>query len=112
LVYKVDITDTALAEAEEYVQFILNQSNDNQAALNWRDGLVQSIESLQKLPSRCPLIPEQRHFATELHQLLFASHRIIFRIEPGLVTVVRIYHAARKPITKLSPGIAAKSRKR
>jgi plasmid stabilization system protein ParE len=112
LAYKVEITDAALAEAEEYVQFILKQSNDDQAALNWRDGLIEAITSLQNLPGRCPLVPEQRHFAVELHQLLYASHRIIFRIEPGLVTVVRIYHAARKPITKLATGTLPKSRKR
>jgi plasmid stabilization system protein ParE len=111
--YSVEITDVALADAEEYVLFIRQQSNDEEAAVNWWNGLLDAIDSLESLPARCPRIPEARHFGGKLHHLLYASHRIIFEIEPERVTVLRIYHAARsglKPrkLTKkrASPGRA------
>jgi len=103
LLYSVNITDVALADAEEYVRLVRKQSNDEQAAVNWWNGLLDAINSLESLPNRCPRIPEQKHFASELHHLLYASHRIIFQIEPGLVTVLRIYHGARKSLRPIQP---------
>ena len=96
--YSVEITETALADAEAYVSFIREHSNDDQAAALWWNGLLDAVDSLGELPGRCPAIPEAKHFAGEVRQLLYASHRIIFEIEPGVVSVLRIYHAARKAL--------------
>lgn len=64
----------------------------------WWDGLLEAVNSLEELPGRCPTIPEAKHFPGELRHLLYASHRIIFEVEPGLVTVLRVYHGARKAL--------------
>jgi plasmid stabilization system protein ParE len=105
--YSVEITDAALADAEEYVLFIRRQSNDELAAVSWWNGLLEAVDSLESLPSRCPRIPEAEHFAGKLHHLIYASHRIIFEVEPGRVTVLRIYHGARKPLK--TPRVRGKS---
>ncbi len=94
--YSVAITDIALADAEEYVEFIRKQSHDEVTAANWWNGLLDAIDSLEMSPGRCPRIPEAKHFAEDLRQLLHASHRIIFELEARQVTVLRIYHSARR----------------
>lgn len=99
--YVVNITDMAREEAEKYADFILEKSNDSVASDRWWNGLLDAIFSLETLPSRCPRIPEQHNVDFPLYQLLYASHRIIFRIDAKVVRVVRIYHSALRPLTTL-----------
>jgi plasmid stabilization system protein ParE len=56
-----------------------------------------AIYSLEDLPERCSVIPEQAEFPFELRHLMYFSHRIIFRVEgeKNRVVIVRIYHGSR-----------------
>jgi hypothetical protein len=100
-VYRVNIAASALRDAREYHQYILQRSHDRLPADAWFTGLMEHVDSLETLPARCPHIPEQANFKVPLYQLLHASHRIIFRIDPKVVRVVRIYHSALRPLTSL-----------
>ena len=102
MAFSVSVTAAALKDAEEYVVFIREQSNDGEAAEKWWNGLLLAIQSLETLPARCPHVPEQAYFGPEIRQLIYASHRIIFRIRSRDVLVLRIYHGARKKL-KMSP---------
>jgi toxin ParE1/3/4 len=99
--YRVQVATAARREAENYHLFILNQSHDSLPADSWWNGLLDALDSLRSLPARCPRIPEQHRFDLPLYQLLYASHRIIFRIDPKVVRVVRVYHSAKRPLTSL-----------
>jgi hypothetical protein len=101
LAYRVDIAAAALHDAREYHRFILKRSHDALPVDTWFFGLMEAVDSLETLPSRCPRIPEQERFRTTLYQLLCASHRIIFRIDAKVVRIVRIYHSALRPLTTL-----------
>jgi plasmid stabilization system protein ParE len=101
LEYSVEITEAALADAENYVRFLQEDRQQPLAAERWWNGLLDAILSLETMPGRCSVIPEQKHFARELRHLIYASHRIIFSINGNLVTVVRIYHGAQRPLKKL-----------
>ncbi len=98
--YRVKITNAALGDAQEYVDFIQHANKEPEAAEKWFRGLVNTILSLEQLPGRCPVIPEAREFSLELRQRIFYSHRIIFHINEKnrLVTVLRVYHGSRKKI--------------
>lgn len=91
-----------MRDAEEYYAFILRQSHDKLPADAWWVGLFDAIATLESLLRRCPQIPEQECFLHPLYQLLYASHRIIFEIHPKRVQVVRVYHAALRPLTRLN----------
>jgi hypothetical protein len=108
LAFRVNITGPALDEAREYLRLIDDRSNDKEPGRNWWAGLNEAILSLESLPGRCQRIPEQRHFKFDLHQLVYASHRIIFGIEPRVVTIYRIYHGSRKPLKTLRSGMSHK----
>lgn len=97
MVFRVDITDPALADAEDYVRFIRDVRKEPVAAERWFRGLVRAIYSLEELPERCPVIPEQAEFPFEIRHLLYFSHRIIFRVDPAAkrVIVYRVYHGSK-----------------
>jgi hypothetical protein len=100
--YRIEVAAAALRDTEEYSRFIVSQSHDDLPARAWRAGLRTVIVTLVNLPARCPLIPEQGKFSEPLHQLLFHSHRVIFRIEPDVMRVLRIYHANLRPLEAMN----------
>jgi plasmid stabilization system protein ParE len=99
--FRIDITQPALDDAEEYVLFIRVRKKEPEAAARWFRGLVHAIYSLEELPERCPIIPEQRHFPIEIRHLQYFSHRIIYSIDTAArrVLIYRIYHGARRGLT-------------
>ena len=102
MAFEVDITQPALADAEDYVSFIRDVRKEPEAAERWFRGLVQAIYSLEESPGRCPLIPEQEEFSFEIRHLIYMSHRIIFSIEYETQRVI-IYRAeahSRGPLTR------------
>lgn len=109
MAFRVDITEPALAEAEEYVRYIREGKKEPDAAERWFRGLVEAIYSLEEFPARCPLIPEQDEFSFEIRHLIYFSHRIIFAIEleRARVVVYRVYYGARHPLTAGDVGVGA-----
>jgi plasmid stabilization system protein ParE len=103
LEFEVDITEPALVDTEDYVRFIRDIRKEPEAAERWFRGLVQAIYSLEAMPERCPIIPEQKAFAAmEIRHLVYFSHRIIFAVEreKGRVVIYRVYHSSRKPLPR------------
>ena len=100
MAFRVDITEPALIDAEDYVRFIRDVRKDPEAAGQLFRGLVQAIYSLEELPERCPVIPEQEDFAFEIRHLIYFSHRIIFQVkrEKKRVIIYRVYHGSRKSL--------------
>ena len=100
MAYLVDITEPALADAEEYVRFIRDVKKEPEAAERWFRGLVQAIYSLEELPERCPVVPEHEEFSFEIRHLIYFSHRIIFRVEEAarIVRILHVRHAKRRAI--------------
>ncbi|MHB2008136.1 MAG: type II toxin-antitoxin system RelE/ParE family toxin [Acidobacteriaceae bacterium] len=96
--FSVEITSAALADAEAYVNFIRADRGEPLAAEQWWNGLIDQIRSLETLPRRCSIIPEQKYFEQEMRHLIYASHRIIFSLDEHTATILRIYHGARKSI--------------
>ena len=102
MAFQVDITEPALVDAEDYVRFIRDVKNEPEAAERWFRGLVQAIYSLEDLPERCPVIPEQEEFPYEIRHLVYFSHRIVFRVEreKNRVVICRVYHSSRQGLAE------------
>jgi plasmid stabilization system protein ParE len=102
LAFQVDITAPALVDAEDYVQFIQDVRKERDAAERWFRGLVEAIYTLEELPGRCPVIPEQDEFSFEVRHLVYFSHRIIFRVERQTNRVIfyRVYHGSRQSLVQ------------
>jgi plasmid stabilization system protein ParE len=94
--YRIEIS--SVAEAESDGAFIsLSQLTSPAKASQWHGGLIESIESLSVMPSRCSLAREDKYFSQEIRQLLYGrgrtSYRILFTIlEDNSVPTVRVLH--------------------
>ena len=91
--YRVEITATAQSDIEEIFQHI---ATDNQtAAVNLVLEIEKQIDSLEKFPTRCPVIPESFELGIEYRHILYGHYRTIFRVESSKVIILRVIHAAR-----------------
>ena len=100
MAYHVDITDSALVDAEKYVEHILQEKLDPVGAERWWNGFVQALLTLEEQPSRCPRVPEANLRTRGLRQLLYYSHRIVFELDEVRheVRVLRVYHVSRRAL--------------
>lgn len=97
MAYAVNLT----ARAERDLARLYEEINaaDSEAARKWYLGLKKQILSLEKLPFRCALTPENKN----LRQLLYGqrrnTYRVIYRVAGIQVDVIHIRHGARKRFT-------------
>jgi toxin ParE1/3/4 len=98
--YQVDFTDRANRDLNSI--YVNIDAEHSVAALKWYRALNRSIDTLEKLPNRCPITRKQN----ELRQLLFGNSPHVFRIifqvveERKRVLILTIRHSARR---KLAP---------
>ena len=101
MTYDVIVTPTADAEAMEAVAWYAERST--KAAQRWHAGLTRALNSLAKLPTRCPVSQEDsKALGCEVRLLLHGKrrgvYRILFSIVGDTVWILRIRHSALGPI--------------
>jgi hypothetical protein len=67
MTYRVRITSSALASAEEIYLWLKEQ--DPLEAVQWFNGLFEASESLAKMPKRCGIAPETELLGVEVRCL-------------------------------------------
>jgi plasmid stabilization system protein ParE len=103
MAYRVSLA--APAEADAYAAFERIRAAAPRHAEKWLIRLFQAIFSLEKLPARCPVIPEAKELGYPARHLLFGKgngvYRIVFHVQEDEqhVRVLRIWHAPRGAIT-------------
>ena len=99
--FQVEITRKAFLDAEEAYIWFSEQSA--QWAERWLKGLLEAVNSLEELPTRCAVVQEGRVLEKEIRQYLYGrgrtSYRLFFEIRGDTVFILRIRHGTRKPIT-------------
>ena len=93
LKYCVEITPAAERDVEDIWTYIADESPGNATAFIER--LEEQIVTLEHVPERCPLIPENELLGTSYRYLLSGAYRTIFRIAGKTVYILRIIHGAR-----------------
>ncbi len=103
--YRIEISSVAEAEAD--IAFLnLAQVVSSTKAVQWYEGLLQTIESLSQMPKRCPLARENQRFGQEIRQLLYGrgrnTYRILFTIleeqDDPIVRILHIRYAAQRTL--------------
>ncbi len=94
--YTVITTPEAEASITDAFVFLAVQAPRN--AERWLRGLSTAIESLELFPGRCAMARESRQTGADLRQLIYKSHRIVFRIETEIVRVLYVRHVAQRPV--------------
>jgi plasmid stabilization system protein ParE len=98
LAFDVEITDSALRDAEQYVQYLRDERLQPIAAERWWNGFVDRVLSLEEQPNRHPFVPELPLAKLGVRQRLYHSHRIVFTVDDvrSKVKVLRVYHGKRR----------------
>lgn len=91
--FRVRITRAAERDIEETWNFIAHDSPAEAGKFVRR--IEEQIETLERFPERCPLIPENEILGTRYRHLLYGSYRSVFRIARKTVYVLRVIHGAR-----------------
>ena len=94
--YAVIVEDPAITDVEEAYLHIKKEAP--LSAERWFNRLFKAIYSLESMPFRCPLAPENDVFDEEIRHLIFGSYRIIFTVSHKAVYVLHIRRAARRPL--------------
>jgi len=87
-----------LKELEDAYEWLLPQTELH--APTWYNGAIDSINSLEENPERCPLAPESGDAGEPIRQLLYGdkrhAYRILFTVQEQKVLVLHLRHAARR----------------
>ena len=95
--YSVIITQQALDELDAAFLWLLQQTEQHAPA--WYNRVLDAINSLEQLPTRCPLAPENENQDEQVRHLIVGdrthAYRIIFTIRETSVIVLDVIHGAR-----------------
>ena len=91
--YRVEITRTAENDVDEIWDHIGADSIEN--ATRFVIQLEEKIGTLERMPHRCPAIPENKLLGTEYRHLILGDYRVIFRVKASTVYVLRIVQGSR-----------------
>ena len=91
--YRVEITEPAQQNIQGAYDWLGAESL--RAANTWIDGLLETVESLDTFPLRCPLAPESTDHPEEIRQILYGSYRILFSVRKLKVFVLHVRHGSR-----------------
>jgi plasmid stabilization system protein ParE len=107
MAYRVDISPSALQDAEDAYLWIKRRAPSRAAA--WYEGLLEAVFGLEQMPARCPVAPESKDLGMTIRQLLYgktgSGYRILFAIAyddstgEDVVRILRIRHSARLKAT-------------
>jgi plasmid stabilization system protein ParE len=90
---RVEISKTAENDLDDIWIRIGSDSIEN--ATRFVLQLEQKIGTLEKMPYRCPAIPENIQLGTEYRHVIISDYRVIFRIVASAVFILRIVHGNR-----------------
>ncbi len=100
MTYKVIIQPEAQQQLSEAFSWLAE--NKSGYAPAWRNSLLRAAKSLEEMPFRCALAPENPRFDLELRHLQFgkgkSSYRLIFTVERNEVHVLHVRHGHRKAL--------------
>jgi toxin ParE1/3/4 len=91
--FRVRITRTAERDIEEAWTFIAHDSPEEAEKLVSR--FEEQIETLERFPERCPLIPENEILGTRYRHLIYGDYRNVFRVAGKPVYILRVIHGTR-----------------
>ena len=94
--FAINVRPLAYSDIVRVVNHI-SRTVSSYSATRWQNGIYSRIDSLNRLPDRCPLADEAT-LGFDLRMLLYGRgrqvYRILFTIDGDTVNVLRVRHAA------------------
>lgn len=92
--YLLKITDKALSDMAAIYDYIAEQLQAPETAMQQYDRIAEAIETLSAFPERCPLLHSQPEQGIGMRQLPVDHYAVIFVVEEATVTVLRVLYSA------------------
>jgi plasmid stabilization system protein ParE len=92
--YDVVVQPAAEAEIEAAYLYLRKEASPD-VANRWFNALLDSLNTLEEMPNRCPFAPESKFFPEEIRQLLAQPYRILFTVRGEVVHNLHVRHMAR-----------------
>lgn len=95
--FKVELTEPAVQDLEDILQYISGILREPNAAKNLLRAMQQEIAALHQMPERHPLIPDDILPGTAIRRLFVKNYTVFFTVDSAsaTVTVVRILYSRR-----------------
>ena len=92
--YKVVVTSDAEEDLDRFIQYLLLEKKNEQAARNVFDDFEDTLNCLKNVAGSLSLCENQRLRALGYHRINFLRHRyfMLYRIEGKLVFIDNIFH--------------------
>ena len=106
MAFRVEISPRAFNDIDEIVRFIQQQSSFEQAE-EWFNGIIATIQTLEDMPSRCPVADESEELGQEVRLLLYGKRNRKYKVyysirqrtvSTGTVQVFHVRHWARRSL--------------
>jgi len=85
---RITWSSRARNKVSEYGEYIAQDNSD--AASDWIVGIIEKVERVRDFPGRRRKVPEARR--SDVREIFFQSHRIVYRIEPKRIVVLTVRH--------------------
>lgn len=97
--YRVVITEAALDDAGKYLDYLIEQSQSHRPAERWWRRALAAIDTLEKMPHRCPKPPENELRDYTIRALIVAPCLFLYRIDDQrwVVEVFGFRHGRQEP---------------
>ena len=82
----------ALERVNEAAEYIARDRPE--AARRWVRSLFEAVRRLERFPESGRPVPELSH-RSELREVIHGAYRVIYRVEPGQVSVLTVRHGRR-----------------
>jgi len=97
--YNISFAPAAAEDLAEILNWL--EAEAPQEVRTWYASIKAQIKTLERLPKRCPLAPENELWGNEpIRQLLFmgypSKYRILFTIHQHQVQILNIRHGSRR----------------
>lgn len=97
--HRVEITATAQADVQRIREYIAQDSEP--AAQEFVEALLRQVDSLERFPLRCPVIPEAGDVGFAYRHLIHGNYRTVFRVDGSTVWILRVIHGSQLLDTSL-----------
>jgi plasmid stabilization system protein ParE len=106
MAFRVEISPRAFNDLDEIARYIRQHSSFEQAN-EWFSGIISAIQTLEDMPSRCPVADESEELGQEVRLLLYGrrnrKYKVYYSIRQrtvltGTVQVFHVRHWARRSL--------------
>lgn len=101
--YRVKMTDHAIGQMEETVRYISKVLQAPETALRWADRLEAEMASLDRMPDRYPLTPEEPWRSDGVHKMPVGNFLVYYWIyeEARIVWITAVVYGRRDQLDQL-----------